>query len=359
METKSEKIEVTIGTYRATVNVPPPVHVVRAWRTRLFKGATFATIVDGHRASTDLETLALLYLPPAKEKALPRPPVDVKGPIEVPEGASPKDIRDAFRRARFDGAPIHTLRKAPPVRASKRPANDAAPASEAPQSAPPPAPEAPQAAPARAVEIYTLGYDGGLSPAAVDKIVTSRAIDLVVDMRSKPNSHTFSVAALRALWGAKYTSVRDLKGAFGRAVKEDSASTFLDALAGAAAKGNPRVLLLRKEEAPGDSWSAMQTNRLIVLAGLTCTHLYQHEEVTAAELQKAIDLDVTVGGDHYYECTVEIDERADERAKILDKIAKLDRLAARNPNANEAASARAAADALRAEWGIPAAKVAA
>jgi hypothetical protein len=278
--------------------------VIRGWKnSRLFKGATFATrdAVTKAWKPTTLASLCAMF------------------DVEAPKGAAPVTATEA------PAAPVET-----------------APVAEAP--APTPVVETPAAPAADVVQrltLFTLGFDGGLPLDRVVEIVKDRAIDLVVDIRSKANTSTeFEIRKLRALWGDRYTTKAQLKGGI---------AAILPRLQD---QGSARVLLLRKEEAPGDHWGTLEIARLAIAAKIPCLHLFQNEEVTAEELQRAIDLDIQQGGDHYYACDVEIDDMADARAKARKRIEKLDRLAKGNPNANEGKSAAAEASRLRAQFGI-------
>ncbi len=183
-------------------------------------------------------------------------------------------------------------------------------------------PDAPAATVAQRLTLFTLGFDEGPFPAHVDEIVAERSIDLIVDIRSKTNTNTaFEISKLRALWGDRYTTKGQLKGGI---------AAILPRLQD---QGSARVLLLRKEECPwrplGHRW---RLGRLAIAAKLPMHPPFPgNEEVEAIELQRAIDLDIQQGGDHYYSCDVEIDEMKDAREKARARIAKLDKLAKGNP----------------------------
>ena len=309
-----DRIELTLGTYRAflivseTMDMRRAKHVVTAWKGGLFRGAKLATRAEGSRdwAPISLASVCAMF------------------DVVVPKtGRAPKAA----------SAPVVD---APPVVEAP-----AAPAPEAAPEASPEAPAAPAATVAQRLTMFTLGFDGGLTVERVAEIVAERSIDLIVDIRSKTNTNTsFGVANLRKLWGDRYTTKSQLKGGI---------AAILPRLQD---QGSARVLLLRKEEAPGDHWGTLEIARHAIAAQIPCIHLFQNEEVEAIELQRAIDLDIQQGGDHYYNCDVEIDEMKDAREKARAKIAKLEKLAKGNPNANEGKSAADEAARLRAKFGI-------
>jgi len=369
-------------------------HVVTAWKGGLFRGATLATRdLTGKWSPISLASVCVMFdvaapktgrapvvghvkapkswVPGVGVVDAPRPVAETPAPAPTAIPAEGIDVEDwaawpsdgspiIVKGGRIYAAPVAsaTAAKPAPAPAPEAPrvasAPEAAPAPKAPKRtraakpAAAPAPEAKPEAPAPAtgidpnpLSIFTLGFED-LTIARVGEIVCERKIDLVVDIRSK--SKTIPVADLRTLFGKMYVTKSQLRGGL---------IAILPALK---AQGTARVLFVREEEAPGDHYGTMEMGRLAMVAGLPMIHIFRSEEVTHAALQKAIDDDNATGGDHYYDCEIEIDaatEAATDNAKIRDRIAKLDRLA-RDKAATpaEAASARAEADRLAAKFGI-------
>lgn len=350
-----DRIELTLGTYRAFLIVSEAMdmgrakRVVTAWKASLFKGATLATRDATSRdwAPISLASVCAMFEEPKAERARKPLKSALLADGTLRENATPAQIKAAMAAMVGEApAPVAEAPAAPAPKAAKKtrakvasaPVVDAPPVVEAPAPAPLVAPAAPAPQP---LVLFTVGFEGGISPTRMAEIVTERSIDLVVDIRSKANSSTaYEIRKLRALWGDRYTTKSQLKGGI---------AAILPRLK---VQGSARVLLLRKEEAPGDHWASLELGRLAIAAKIPCIHLFQNEEVEAIELQRAIDLDIQRGGDHYYACDVETDDLADARDKARTRIAKLDKLAKGNANTNESKSAAAEATRLRAQFGI-------
>ncbi len=143
--------------------------------------------------------------------------------------------------------------------------------------------------------VFTAGYDGrGFTAAMLGAIMAECRIGKVIDTRieSTTRAHGWSEKALRTALGSAYV-VAQGRGAVADAIK---------------AAGRTNVLLLRKEEAPGDSAYALELARMFP----TTIHVFRNEYIAGTALQEAIDKDRATGGDHAYPCIVEdgIDDEA-------------------------------------------------
>lgn len=138
--------------------------------------------------------------------------------------------------------------------------------------------------------VLTFGYDGGgngaLQPEHLESLMDAAGIVLAIDTRANDSRGAWSRAKLREKLGEKYKAA--LSGA-----------EVYAAIESVVARTPHAVVLLRKEEAPGDNDFHLEIARSVRV-----THLFRNEIIEGADLQRAIDLDAKEGGDHEYDCEV-------------------------------------------------------
>ncbi len=142
------------------------------------------------------------------------------------------------------------------------------------------------AAPAEGQRIYTVGY-AGLSIPELREVLDAFKISLLVDCRTSPKSRImgFGKAQLERAFGERYTWAGDKLGGGGRTT--DAGLSWLGSLAAA----NRPVMLLCKEEAPGNCHRHHTIAVPLSQRGIPVVHVYNNELITAAELQRSIDED--------------------------------------------------------------------
>ena len=127
--------------------------------------------------------------------------------------------------------------------------------------------------------LFTVGYDGGLTPSALMQIMKDRNLGYVIDTRASTATRVPGWAGpkLKDYFGTRYLS----------------AQTLTDVKATLAGLKCPRAILIRKEEAPGESNFHLEIARMFPVV-----HLFRDEVIDGHELQRSID-----DGDDY-ECEV-------------------------------------------------------
>lgn len=145
--------------------------------------------------------------------------------------------------------------------------------------------------------VYTIGYDFGLTPDHLDRLMAALDIATVIDTRANTLARKgWSGQKLRERLGARYRSAQTL----------DDVARSIAALAPSPSRA---VLLLRKETAPGDN-----AFHLDIAKRVKVTHLWMSEMIDGAALQRALDLDaMDPETDHEYECIKLEDEEAAEQ----------------------------------------------
>jgi uncharacterized protein (DUF488 family) len=134
--------------------------------------------------------------------------------------------------------------------------------------------------------IYSVGYDH-MTPAELLSIMDRLKIRTLIDCRSVPQSRRpgFSRKALEKLLGARYQWQGQDLGGRGAGPTDDG----LKALELYTQRSRPEpLLLLCKEEAPGDCHRHSAIAVPLLARGIEVVHIYRNELVTASELQKAI-----------------------------------------------------------------------
>ena len=137
----------------------------------------------------------------------------------------------------------------------------------------------------KAPTIYSCGYER-LRPEELVAIMDKLQIDLLVDVRSVPNSRRpgFGGKQLAALLGYRYRWEGQHLGGRGDGPTEDGYYWLLTRPA------PMRLLLLCKEEAPGDCHRHRAIAvELLRRGGPDVLHVYQNHIIEASELQRCIE----------------------------------------------------------------------
>lgn len=248
-----DRIECRVGTYVSTLRAAGNAHGVRkivvAWKGPVFRGAAYLahyTLGDVVRLSLN-EVCALFDVSPCdrKDATIRIEPPTKKEVVPMPKKITkPKPIKAAKPAAPAKAAPVYTC--------------------------------------------YTIGYDGGLTPAQLLGIVNEKGIGCVIDTRANLSTRIpgWSAEKLRAFVGTFYRTAQTLPEVLAMVAKA------------------PTCILIRKEEAPGDNPFHLEIARHIKV-----THIFRAETVEGAELQRAID------DGNEYDC--EIKDNSQNRPSII------------------------------------------